>query len=348
MGETYTILVGSYTRSVTTLKFTPATCSLVVLSFVEVGHHPSWIDNHPTHPELVFATIEASEGEVVVVEVDGEGKGAVVGRVSSGGEDPAHVWIGENEIVVGNYSGSSILQIPFIAESPYLSAPSAQVVRFEGTGPREDRQEKSHPHQVYHHPSREELLIPDLGADKVHRLLRDETKEGEWVVKGEISVKAGSGPRHVFVKDDVLYIVGELSSELLSYSLPPISSSGPAPTHLATLATTSTPPTPTALAAEILLSPSKTHLLISNRNDTHPLGDPIAIFTLHPTFERVGEVRTGLNHIRGMQFSKDGKYLIVGGANGGGVKVFEWSGEGEWAKEVAHVELEAPTDFLWL
>lgn len=61
-------------------------------------------------------------------------------------------------------------------------------------------------------------------------------------------------------------------------------------------------------------------------------------------------MRTGLNHIRGMQFSKDGKYLIVGGANGGGVKIFEWIGKEEegWAKEVASVELEAPTDFLWL
>ncbi|KZT34877.1 hypothetical protein SISSUDRAFT_228959 [Sistotremastrum suecicum HHB10207 ss-3] len=101
-------------------------------------------------------------------------------------------------------------------------------------------------------------------------------QEGGCVVKGEISVKAGCGPRHVFVKDDILDIVGEISSELLSYTLPPVSS---APTHIATLPTTSTPPTPTALAAEILLSRTPTHLLASIRSDTNSFGDPITTFT---------------------------------------------------------------------
>ncbi|KAG2158683.1 uncharacterized protein EDB93DRAFT_1076435 [Suillus bovinus] len=36
------------------------------------------------------------------------------------------------------------------------------------------------------------------------------------------------------------------------------------------------------------------------------------------------EVRTGLNHVQGMAFGGDeDKYLVVGGVEGGGVKVFE-------------------------
>ena len=45
------------------------------------------------------------------------------------------------------------------------------------------------------HPEREELLIPDLGADKVWRM----SKSGgeKWEIVGYVSYSPGVGPRHV-------------------------------------------------------------------------------------------------------------------------------------------------------
>lgn len=225
----------------------------------------------------------------------------------------------------------------------------------------------SHPHQVLHHPIREELLVPDLGTDRVHRLLKDD--KGLWTLRGEVTIKPGGGPRHIVVHgmsfcfasasdmvstfvpntEDVLYVVAELTNEIILYTLPPISSAA-GPSYLTTVSLLSTPPGPSALGAEILISPSTPHIVASNRYSGHPLGDSISIFTPHPNFELVGEVRTGLNSVRGMQFSADGKWLVAGGAKGGGVKVYEWIGnaDGGWAKEVAWVDVEAPTDFLWI
>jgi 6-phosphogluconolactonase (cycloisomerase 2 family) len=67
-------------------------------------------------------------------------------------------------------------------------------VQFSGTGPNADRQEASHPHEVYAHG--DELLIPDLGADKTWRLAKG---SAGWEVKGAIEYPAGAGPRHILI-----------------------------------------------------------------------------------------------------------------------------------------------------
>lgn len=95
--------------------------------------------------------------------------------------------------------GGSILDVPYSTSSLSLTDTSTEkkegvFVQFSGTGPDEQRQESSHPHEVYLHG--DELLIPDLGADKVWRLTKGASG---WEVKGAIVYPAGSGPRHILV-----------------------------------------------------------------------------------------------------------------------------------------------------
>ena len=126
----------------------------------------------------------------------------------------------------------------------------------------------------------------------------------------------------------------------------------------------------TMLAAE-LLCPQTNDLFpvpllyASNRNDPRPSGDVISIFTMLSSnsskLELVGELETGLNHVRSfIFFGPQDKYLIAGGANGGGVKVFErlesvgGSVPGARLKEIARLVVDtndsglAPTGFLCL
>lgn len=124
------------------------------------------------------------------------------------------------------------------------------------------------------------------------------------------------------------------------------------------------------LGAALLLpapSPSFPEPLIytSNRNDPHPEGDTIAIIkpaTASSEVELIGEVRTGLHHIRGVALGgEDDRYLVVGGLTdgsnlpkgikGGGIKVFERVDQGRSLKEVAYLEedhVDLPTSFLIL
>lgn len=84
-------------------------------------------------------------------------------------------------------------------------------------------------------------------------------------------------------------------------------------------------------AAELLISPISTlkasrYLYASNRNigsALDPLGDTIAILSTSPSLHVVNQVHTGLQQIRGMQISADGKYIAAAGLVGGGLAIFE-------------------------
>ena len=100
----YTILAGSYSDQVYTLSFDSDTPSLSLTSSVTVGHHPSWITQHPKDPSLVFAGVEQADGKVATLKFDETGKGSVIGEVPSGGADPCTLVPAGEELIVGNVS----------------------------------------------------------------------------------------------------------------------------------------------------------------------------------------------------------------------------------------------------
>lgn len=88
--------------------------------------------------------------------------------------------------------------VPLSSITPHLQQPRQALVTFEGNGPNKIRQESSHPHQViFHHKLQEEILVPDLGTDKVWRLTKN--AGGIWDVAGYVDFPSGTGPRHAVV-----------------------------------------------------------------------------------------------------------------------------------------------------
>jgi len=352
----YTIVVGSYSSQIAVLEFDPSTSPPRLSGPVAFpsGKNPSWISAHPSDRSLLFAVNEDDEGKLQLFKYDhANSKLDLVGETSSGGAAPAHLLVLEDEVIVANYNGGSILSIPITLDPPQLGTPS-EPIKFDGSGPHASRQTSSHPHQVILHPKRQELLIPDLGVDKVWRLSKE---DGKWQIKGFVQMPSGSGPRHAVLYDDVLYIVGELTNTLSAYKLPPFPSE---PEHIVTIPTVLAPreadPSMTAAAA-ILAPPNASFpgpfLYVTNRDDPHPDGDSIAIYSLpasSTSFELVREVHTGFKHARGLSIGgPDNKYLIAGGERGGGITIFERTHGGKSLKEVAHLKgVERPTGFAWI
>ncbi|KAF8959201.1 Lactonase, 7-bladed beta-propeller-domain-containing protein [Flammula alnicola] len=346
----YHILVASYTSDITTLSFDPATASLKEISSITVGHHPSWISSHPAHPSLVWTGLEQSDGKILTLRYDENGKGRVVSETSSAGKDPCSLLVLKDEILIANYSSGTIGVLPIRPES----SPAPKSIQLSGTGPNKSRQEGPHPHQVVVHEEHQELLVPDLGSDIVGRFKKSEG--GSWKLLGHVGIEAGGGPRHVAFYNGDLFTLLELKSKVVRHRFPPL----PAlPSFVKSVPTMSQPPpTPNdMLAAEISIPPTNAtfptpYLYLSNRNDPSPEGDIISIFSIEKpdSLDLVAEVRSGLNHLRGMVFGgPDDKYLIAGGANGGGVKVFERINNGRSFKVVASLDsVKAPTGFLWL
>lgn len=69
---------------------------------------------------------------------------------------------------------------------------------------------------------------------------------------------------------------------------------------------------------------------LQNVSETLPPGDAIAIILLSSDGTKVEQtkfVRTNLDVIRGMRISADGKYIAVVGQEGGGIEIYEISGD---------------------
>ncbi|KAI0785745.1 putative isomerase YbhE [Abortiporus biennis] len=350
----FRILVASYTNEVYTLLFDPDAPSLTLGSSVTVGHHPSWITPHPTDPTVIFAAVEQGDGRLVALKYDSDGNGKVVANVPTLGDSPCSILSTEQGVLIGNYMSGTVVTVPLASEPNYLAPSGNVVVKLTGSGPNQERQASPHPHQAVIHPDREELLVPDLGSDKLRRFAKD--GKGGWVPSIDLEYKAGTGPRHIAFYKDNLYTLLELSSEIVAHRFPPLPEE---PMLLDTVPTMQEFPPPPAvldmLAAEILIPKpnekySIPYLYVSNRNDPSPEGDVISIYSIEnpEKIVPVNEVRSGLKHARGMVFGgPDDKYLIAGGVLGGGVKIFERINGGKDLKEIVRVALDAPTGFLW-
>lgn len=100
----FRILTATYTDRVETLSFDPDAKSLSITSSLTVGHHPSWITPHPENPAIWFTGLEQDDGRVVAIEYDKDGKGKVVGELSSEGADPCTLGAYKGDLLIGNVS----------------------------------------------------------------------------------------------------------------------------------------------------------------------------------------------------------------------------------------------------
>ncbi|TDL16913.1 putative isomerase YbhE [Rickenella mellea] len=320
------------------------------------------------------------------------GKLEVIGDVSSGGSSPCHILVTEDQLFVANYSSGTVGIFDIQKDSKGSSVavkPSQAPLQFTGTGPH-PRQDGSHPHQVVLYesariPNHREVLVPDLGTDLVYRITKND--KGIWEKTDEFTFEfdRGGGPRHLVVQDDKLYTLLELSNHMTAHEIASPQEIAEALKHkdeedyddedakayhlrssYPTFLTPHPKADPPQLAAELLSSvvdPDDTfpysYLYVSNRNNPLPEGDIITVMnivspaSLVTSLSIIEERPTGLKHLRGMIFFGPGeKYLIAGGQDGGGVKVFEKIRLGKDLKEIAHLPAEGeeggmrPTGFL--
>lgn len=120
------------------------------------------------------------------------------------------------------------------------------------------------------------------------------------------------------------------------------------------------PPAGSSFAAAEILFPvadysfPASYIYVSNRNTgvQDPRGDAITIFSVDFSGDLtlVGYVYTGLDQIRGMQLGGPNlEYLIAGGFAGGGVAVFERTGNGGGLNLLArNTDLPTRTSFVFL
>jgi 6-phosphogluconolactonase (cycloisomerase 2 family) len=182
-------------------------------SFLALGPAARPGDSGPSR--LLYAVNEDAEGQLTALRAEGDRLAGLAG-VPTAGAHPCHLLAVPDlaAVVVANYSSGSVSVIRLdSAGLPEGSGP-AQVIRFEGSGPRTDRQEGPHAHYLLWTPTRSHLLVCDLGTDRIHRLRVDRRGLAYDGVAAELP--PGSGPRHAVFSPtgSHLHVLGELDGRL--------------------------------------------------------------------------------------------------------------------------------------
>ncbi|KAI0717390.1 putative isomerase YbhE [Cerioporus squamosus] len=346
----FTILAGGYTSFVVSYLFNSDSNALSVLNQSPTGANPSWISLHPTNKSVLYAVNENPSGglQSFLIGQNGQLTGPI-DTISSGGDSPAFTTpLSTGQVAVFNYNSGDGEIVPTQTGNPLEFTSDYTPIKFNAP--------VSHPHMALEHGS--ELFVPDLGADKVWRLIEDGAP-GKFRVQGQIDQPSGSGPRHIATRGNTLYTLHELASTLTQQDIPaaPNGTTGPLIANFSILPD-GLPQGADMAAGEILLteaSPSfpEPFIYVSNRNTgvQDPRGDAIAIFQVEPKLKLLGHVFTGLDQIRGMEFGGPQKeFLIASGVAGsaGTIVLKRTQGGKNLTLLTRNLEIPTRTSFVWL
>ncbi|KZV94892.1 putative isomerase YbhE, partial [Exidia glandulosa HHB12029] len=185
----FTILAGGYTAAISVFSFNTDTSKLSLVGTPSGGENPGWVQAAPGSKAVLC---ETGDGGVASFRVGSGGDLTQVSRGYSSGS-PASLGVLPNgkEVVVANYDVGSVTSFP-IGDDGLTLGDATPILQLEGSGPNPDRQTSPHPHHVV--PYGDEVLIPDLGSDKVWRLVKGSS--GGYEVAASVDMVPGSGPRH--------------------------------------------------------------------------------------------------------------------------------------------------------
>lgn len=185
---------------------------------------PTWLLNDPGQ-DILYSVSEIgndgkSQGAVFSLRIDtATGDLVEINHVSSGGGGPTHLALDQRSrtLFVANYGTGHVAVIP-IGRQGQLDATTSIAADY-GSGP-SPRQTSPHAHGVTLDPTRQFVLVPDLGADRVfiYRISGDlRTLQPE--ATPFLQLPPGTGPRHLVFSADGrhAYLLNEFTADLNIY-----------------------------------------------------------------------------------------------------------------------------------
>lgn len=172
---------------------------------------PSFVARHPSLP-LLYTVSEDSPSSLHVVAM--EAPDAPLVSIDIGGADACHLRVAPDAraVHVALYTSGELVSFGLDSAGMPIEATKRRHA-YAGSGPRADRQEASHAHFAAYAPGVRHLLVVDLGADTVWaHPLDDDQLPGP--AQAGLLLPPGTGPRHLAVRGELLYVVGELDHML--------------------------------------------------------------------------------------------------------------------------------------
>jgi 6-phosphogluconolactonase len=267
----------------------------------------------------LYAANENPNGTVSAFSVDRvSARLTLLNSVSSHGSGPCHVAIDRTGkwLFVANYNSGSVAVFPVDSDGKLGEA--STVVQHSGSSVNRDRQEGPHAHEVVVSADNRQVLVPDLGADRVV-IYRFDGAKGTLTASTPafMRVAPGAGPRHLAFGSDgrFVYVLNELAASITAFrnengSLKESHTLSRLPRDFAG----------TKGGAENVVHPNGKSLYASNRGH-----DSIAVFRIDPstgTLTAAGHVSTQGKTPRNFAIDPTVAYLLAANQDSGTIVVF--------------------------
>ncbi len=171
---------------------------------------PSSLAAHP-RASIVYAVSEQAVGAVGRFLVDEDGGLRLDQVIATDGSYPCHLAVAPDgrSLLVANYGDGTVSRIALDDAGGMVSFSSWRSDR-PGSAVHATRQDGSHPHYVWFDRRTGRWLVTDLGTD---RLLEIEAFEDGILLRSELELPPGSGPRHIAqLPDGRIVVNGELDN----------------------------------------------------------------------------------------------------------------------------------------
>ncbi len=218
----YNLLIGTYTASATSdgiycYSFNTETGNVTLKAALSGVENPSYLavsrdGNH------VYAVNEGRTGSVNSFLFDkATGVLSFQNKVSTGGSGPCYVSVDDKNkfVFAGNYNSGNLVAVSLKEDGSFGAEP--QFIKHEGSSIDKGRQAGPHVHCTVLSPDNKYLLASDLGTDKINIYNIDQanlTQPLSPASQESVSVKPGSGPRHITFHTDskTAYVIQEMGS----------------------------------------------------------------------------------------------------------------------------------------
>jgi 6-phosphogluconolactonase len=280
--------------------------------------NPSWVVVTEDGAHVYAVEETGPDGGVSAFARSSDGKLRPLGRVSSGGDSPAHllVHLSGRLLATGTYVGGTVTV--FALRDDGSIGERTAFVQHEGHGPH-PRQESPHVHQLVLDPVTGDLVVVDLGLGEVRWYALSEA--GALTLRPEATVSVGAaGPRHLAFHPDRrhLFLLNELDSTLAL-----LRREGDRFKRVASLGTRGPEPAESAAAnqtAAVRVSADGRTVLVTNRGD-----DTVGVFAFEAAasaLELVRVVEVGGRTPRDLVFAPSGDRVLAACQDSDEVVVF--------------------------
>jgi 6-phosphogluconolactonase len=186
-----------------------------VKAVANIGN-PTYLAISKDNSNLYSVEKDGDLGGIAVFSINKEnGELEFVNKQMFEGASPCHVSVDDEKrhVVSANYHKGTIDLYTLNTGDHQISATVSSITHL-GSGPNKDRQEKAHTHYSGYTPDEKYIVAVDLGIDQ---LITYKIEYNSLVEVSKLSVKPGSGPRHITFHPNgkFAYIMTELSNEVI-------------------------------------------------------------------------------------------------------------------------------------